>query len=164
MRTEILWGSIAGLSSLLWILGEWALGFHTVYLEQYANASLAWGVAFIVCVLLGMLQKRNAVGLVYTRGVGIRTGLFVTTIAVGVKPIIWWLYAQVLNTSFFSTLIAYEVSMGNAKATQAELLYNWRTFMLLSMVGTLVLGVLSTLFISWFIKAKTMETPAHSGL
>ncbi|RME69500.1 MAG: DUF4199 domain-containing protein, partial [Verrucomicrobia bacterium] len=122
MRHAAIAGSLAAAGAFIWLLIEYALGFHGERLAQLQYMQMV-GLAFpIAAIALGIMRWRDRVldGRIrfsQAFGVGLAIGLF---FAID-YAIFNWIYAAVINPGFIERIIEFQAqAMLEAGSTQEE--------------------------------------------
>lgn len=105
--TEIRYGAIFAGVVVVYVMLEHFLGFNTTNHAVGQYSRLGGVLVPILGVLFGLIAKRRELGFL-TFGQGIKSG-FVIAVTQTTLTTIWFLiYPNLINTEFYSTLLAFE--------------------------------------------------------
>mgnify|MGYP001087351690 CR=1 FL=1 len=153
---EIKWAFLFILSILIWMVLERLFGLHDehIYLHQYIT--MLYSIVAISVYFLALRNKRED----YYNGKitylqSFISGLIITGIITLFTPITQWIILEIITPDFFENMIQYSFDKGmyESKAA-AEYYFNYKNYVIQSVIGALILGVVTTAIVSIFIKKK----------
>ncbi|SHM30633.1 Protein of unknown function [Cyclobacterium lianum] len=154
-QTEIKWGLIFGLMSLLWMVLERVAGLHGPYIEQHAIYTNFVAIPAIAIYVLGLLEKRKKYyGGSMSYGQGFKAGLFITLVVTLLTPLTMWLTLNVITPDFLDNAAAYAVASGNMEEQAAKEYFSKRNYMIQSIVGAPIMGILTAAIVALFTRKK----------
>ncbi|MBD3629527.1 DUF4199 domain-containing protein [Cyclobacterium sp.] len=154
-QTEIKWGIIFGLMSLLWMVLERMAGLHDQYIEQHAIYTNFVAIPAIAIYVLGLLEKRKKYyGGSMTYGQGFKTGLIITLVVTLLTPLTIWLTLALITPDFLENARSYAVESGKMEQQAAEAYFSQGNYMIQSIVGAPIMGILTTAIVALFTRKK----------
>ena len=153
---EIKWAFLFILSILIWMVLERLFGLHDehIYLHQYIT--MLYSIVAISVYFLALRNKReNYYNGKITYLQSFISGLIITGIITLFTPITQWIILEIITPDFFENMIQYSFDKGmyESKAA-AESYFNYKNYVIQSVIGALILGVVTTAIVSIFIKKK----------
>ena len=101
MNPALKYGLITGVGVCLWILGEYALGFHTTNLDAGEITGYFASVIPVVTIYIGIRAQRNMMpGKTIALGKAILTGIWITLIAAAISTAFMQVYYALINPHF----------------------------------------------------------------
>lgn len=155
-RIELIWGILFLLVGLLWMIFEKTMGWHDVHIDKHATYSLFIApIAIAVYVFALLDKKRNFYGGKMTYLQGFLSGLLITALVVLFSPLSQYITSTYITPDFFKNAIAYSVSSGQMDQTAAEGYFNLKSYMMQSVIGAAVMGLITSAVVALFVKSKT---------
>ena len=150
---EIKWGIIFAVFTLLWMAMERALGWHDVHIDKHAIYTNLFAIPAIVLTVLTLLDKRNN----YFDGKmtwkqGFLTGLGLTVVIVLLSPLSMWITNTLITPHYFDNVIAYSVEQGKLSQLDAEKYFSMGSYILQSVIGATVMGLITSAIVAIFTK------------
>jgi len=152
-KTEIKWGVIFVLATLLWNLLERLLGFHSDKIDQHATVTNFFMIPAIVIYVLALRDKRNNdLGGKMTYKQGLITGLIVTLVVTILTPLSQYMAVEVISPDYFSNIIEHSVATGEQTLEEAQAFFNLQSYMVQSIIFAPIAGILTTLIVALFMR------------
>ena len=152
---EIKWGVIFTIVALLWMVMEKALGWHDELLEKHAIYTNFFAIVAIAVYVVALLDKRkNFYGGKMTWKQGFFAGLGVTVVATILSPLSQYITSTIITPDYFSNVIALSVETGKMTQEAAEKYFSLQNYILMSVVGALIMGVVTSALVALFVKKK----------
>jgi hypothetical protein len=153
-KIEIKWAFIFSGMFLSWMIIEDVLGFHSRRLEmQQLVTGCILIPSFLIYILALKNKQRNDYGNI-TYKKNFVSGVWLTLFIVALSPINQIITSNIISPQYFSNLINYTVSKGLMEREQALHQFNDGTYIIQSVIGGLLTGLLFTSCISLFIRPK----------
>lgn len=156
IKIEIKWALIFILTSLAWMALEKALGWHDEKIADhatYTNIFAAPAIAIYVFALLD--KKKNYYHGSMTYKNGFLAGLIITLIVALFSPLTQYITSTLITPDYFSNVIEYAVSSGTMTQTDAEAYFNLKSYMVQSLIGAAIMGIITSAVVAFFTKSKT---------
>lgn len=154
-QIEIKWGIIFGLMSLLWMVLERITGLHDQHIEQHAIYTNFVAIPAIAIYVLGLLEKRkNYYGGSMTYGQGFKAGLVITIVVTILTPLTIWLTLAFITPDFLENAKSYAVESGKMEQQAAEDYFSQGNYMIQSIVGAPIMGILTAAIVALFTRKK----------
>ena len=153
--TEIRWGVIFTAVILLWMWGEQLVGLHGRHIAQHATYTNLFAIPAIVVYVLALRQKkqRDYNGTMSWKQ-GMQAGLLITLVVVLLSPAAQWLTYMVVSPNYFLNMQAYVVTEGMMTTEQALEYFSLTNYMLQSVIGAAIMGVLTSVIVAFFLRTK----------
>lgn len=152
-KTEIKWGVIFVLATLLWNLLERLLGFHSDKIEQHASVTMFFMIPAIAIYVLALRDKRNNdLGGKMTYKQGLIAGLIITLVVAILTPLSQYLAVEVVSPDYFQNAIDYAVKSGESTLDEAKDYFSLQNYMVQSLLFAPMAGVVTTLIVALFMR------------
>ena len=155
IRLEIKWAFIFLLASLVWIFIERISGLHSTYIHLhyiYTNVFVLIALS-VYSLALGEIKKKKYDGSISFKEV-IISGLLMTAVITFFAPVNQLLIAYLVSPNYFQNIINYTVSSGNMTQIEAESYFSLSSYIVQVLIGSPILGTLTTVLVGFFIKNK----------
>lgn len=154
--TEIRWGIIFTAVMLLWIWAEQLAGLHGRHIAQHATYTNLFAIPAILVYVLALRQKK---ALDYNGSMswkqGMQAGLLITLVVALLSPAAQWLTNKVVSPNYFLNMQAYVVTEGMMSAERAAEYFSLNNYMLQSVIGAAIMGVLTSVIVAFFLRSKS---------
>ena len=151
---EIKWSFIFILCLVIWMSLERLFGLHDehIYLHQYIT--MLYAIVAITVYVVALRDKRKKFydgKMTYSQS--FVSGLIITGIVTLFTPLTQWLILNIITPDYFQNMIEYSVDIGmyNTEAA-AKANFNYQSYVIQSMIGALVLGIITTAIVSIFVR------------
>lgn len=152
---EIKWGVIFTLVTLLWMVFEKAMGWHDVLIAKHAIYTNFFGIIAVLIFVLGLKDKKaNFYNGNMTWRQGFVAGLIITIVITILSPLSQFISSTYITPDYFNNVIAYSVDSEVMTQEQAEAYFNLRSYIIQATFGALVMGVVTSAAVAWFLKTK----------
>ena len=89
---------------------------------------------------------------------GFISGLIITLIVTLFSPITQWIISYVITPEYFPNVIEHSLETGyHETLEEAEAFFNYKNFALQSTIGALVMGIVTSLIVGFFVRTKTKK-------
>jgi hypothetical protein len=157
-HTEIRWGLIFTAVMLLWMWGEQLVGLHGRYIAQHATYTNLFAIPAILLYVLALKQKkRRDYGGQMSWKQGMQSGVLITLVVVVLSPAVQWLTHTVITPEYFNNVQVYAITQGMMSPQQAAEYFSLGNYMLQSLVGAAIMGVLTSAIVAFFLRSKAEE-------
>jgi hypothetical protein len=156
IKIEIKWAFIFMAMSLLWMLLEKLTGLHSTYIDYHLYLTNLFAIpAILVYVLALKDKKRNYYNGSMSYIKGFISGLIITIIVALLSPATQWIISYLISPEYFPNVIKRSVELGYYKTTEeAAAYFNFENYATQSVIGALVMGIITTLIVMLFIRSK----------
>lgn len=154
-RIEMKWAIVFVLMTLLWMFGEKMTGLHDEYIKHHPVYTNFYAIPAIAVYILALLDKRKhdfQGTMTYKQGV--ICGLVMTVMIAVLSPLTQYITSAVITPEYFSNVIAYVVQNDMMSQQEAEAQFNLSNYIFQSVVGALMMGVLTTFIVALFVRKK----------
>lgn len=159
IKIEIKWAIIFIAMSLLWMLLEKLSGLHSTHIDKHMYLTNLYAIPAIVVYVLALKdkKKRDYSG-VMTYAQGLISGLIITAIVALFSPLTQWIISTVITPEYFPNVIAYSVETGyHQSVEEAEAYFNLNNYIVQSVFGALIMGVITSAIVAIFTKTKSKK-------
>ncbi|MBX7041704.1 MAG: DUF4199 domain-containing protein [Ignavibacteria bacterium] len=154
-RIEIKWAVIFFIMMLAWMVIEKLAGFHDRNIESHAVFSNFIAIPAVAVYVLALLdKKKNFYGETMTFRQGFMTGLVITIFVTILSPLTQFITSTYITPDYFMNAIEFAVSSGNASREQAEAYFNLQSYIFQGLIGTPVMGVITSVIVAFIVKSK----------
>ena len=152
---EIKWGIIFTLVALLWMVLEKQLGWHDELISKHAVYTNLFAIPAILVFVLAIFDKRKN----YFHGKmtwlqGFLAGIGVTLVVAVLSPLSQYITTTMITPEYFPNVIAYSVENGKLSQEQAEKYFSLSNYIVQSIVGGVVMGVITSAIVAIFARKK----------
>lgn len=154
-KTEIKWAIIFIMAQLAWMIMEKSLGFYEARIEQHAIITNFFALVAFVVYALALLEKRKKDyqgNMTYLQG--FVSGIIISLIVTLFVPLTQFLVSGVIAPEYFPNMISYSVETGKMSQSDAEDLFNMKSYIFQSLIFTPVAGLVTTALLMIFIRTK----------
>lgn len=156
IKIEIKWAIIFIVTSMAWMALEKALGWHDENIADHATLTNIFAIPAIAIYVFALLDKRkNYYHGRMTYKKGFLAGLIITLIVALFSPVTQYITSTLISPEYFSNVIEYAVSSGSMTQPNAEAYFNLKSFMVQSVIGAAVMGVITSAVVALFAQTKT---------
>jgi hypothetical protein len=157
-KIEIKWAFIFSTMFLLWMVMEKISGLHDTYLDKQQLISMLVLIpSIIIYVLLIKDKKKNYYAGKITYNQSFVSGLMLTVFVVLLSPINQLIISYIITPDYFANIIKHTVKSGMFTQEQAEAQFNIKSYMIISIAGGLVTGVIFSAIISIMNKPNKID-------
>ncbi|WP_296699261.1 DUF4199 domain-containing protein [Algoriphagus sp.] len=152
---EIKWAFIFVLMMLAWMFLEKSLGWHDELIDQHSSFTNLVAIPSIIIYVFALLDKKKN----YYHGQmsykeGFLSGVIISVIVAVLSPFSQYITVEYITPEFFSNMIEYSVSSGALTQEEAEGWFNLKSYMIQSVIGALVMGIITAAIVAIFTKSK----------
>lgn len=153
--TEIRWGVIFTAVMLLWMWAEQLAGLHGRHIAEHATYTNLFAIPAILVYVLALRQKkqRDYNGAMSWKQ-GTVSGLLITLVVVLLSPAAQWLTHNVITPDYFANVQAYAIAQGMMTEAEAAAYFSLNNYMLQSVIGAAIMGVLTSVIVALFLRSK----------
>ena len=159
VKIEIKWALVFCVMMLLWMLLERLAGLHSQHIDKHPIFTNFIAIPAIATYVFALLDKRkNFYGGVMTYMQCFVSGLIITVIVTVLSPLIQYITSTIITPDYFSNVIKYSVSEGKMTKEAAEEYFNLKSYIVQGLIGTPIMGMITTAIVSIFTKRKNKNT------
>lgn len=154
-KIEIKWGIIFTLTGLIWMIFEKAMGWHDEKIHLHPIYTNLFGfLAVLIFVLALKDKKKNFYSGNISWREGFISGIIVTIVVALLSPLSQYITSEFISPSYFENMIQYSVENNRMNRNDAEALFNLKSYIIQAASGALVMGVVTSAVVAWFVKSK----------
>lgn len=158
IKIEVKWAFIFLLTSLAWMALEKALGWHDEKIADHATYTNIFAIPAIAIYIFALLDKRrNYYHGRMTYKKGFLAGLIITLIIALFSPLTQYITSTLITPDYFSNVIEYAVSSGKMTQLDAEAFYNLKSYMVQSVIGAAIMGIITSAVVALFTQSKSLS-------
>lgn len=156
---EFKWGVIFAIALTLWLAFERLIGLHDALIAYHRYVTNIFAIIAIAIYVLALREVRRAQPGHYLRwSHGFLSGLKITLVVAVLSPVIQWLAHNYISPDFFSNMIAYTVAQELMTQSQAEAYFSLHAYMVQSVLGALIMGVLTSAIVALFLRRQPQRS------
>lgn len=163
-RIEIKWALIFVAMSLLWMVLEKLAGLHSTHIDKHMYLTNLFAIPAIVVYVLALMDKKKKDyngRMSYKQG--FISGLIITLIVALFSPLTQWIVSTIITPEYFPNVIAYSVETGyHSSLEEAEAYFNLKNYMVQSVIGAIVMGVVTSAIVAIFVRTKSKKEKIHT--
>jgi len=150
---EFKWGIIFALITLLWMWLEKSMGLHGENIQRHATLTNIFAVPAIIVYVLALLGKRkHYYGGKMSWVQGFIAGLIVTAVVAVLMPLTQYITHTFISPGYFENAIQFAVESGKMSQQQAVDYFNLKSYIIQSLLGAVVMGVVTSAIVAVFVK------------
>lgn len=156
IKIEIKWALIFSIVVLVWMLLEKLSGLHSEYIDYHLYLTNLFVIP-AVWIMVSALKdkKKNFYNCQITYKQGLISGIILTVFITLLSPITQWITSFVITPEYFPNVIKRSVELGYYSTTaEAEANFNYENYAIQGMIGSLIMGVVTTAIAMIFIRSK----------
>lgn len=153
-RTEIKWGLIITLSSLLWALLERSLGYHTTKIASHSIFSYLYILILIGLYYVALKEKKKTGSHKMDWRQGMISGIIIGLVVMVLAPVTQAIIHQFISPDYFNNAIEQAINAGYVAPDDAPKYFNLSSYMMQSMIIPMPFGAFVSSVIASFLKEK----------
>lgn len=141
---------------LLLMLMEKLLGWHDQYIDYHMYLTNLFAIPAVVVMAMGLVEKKKKDyhGQMSFKE-GMISGIIISVIIAAFSPLTQWIISYVITPDYFATVIKRSVEIGYFATTeQAQAHFNYPNYAKQSVLGALMMGIITTFVVVLFIRTK----------
>lgn len=153
--TEIKWAFIFVAMTLLWVALERLIGLHDTLISEHAIYTNIYAIPAIAVYVFALREKRSKDlqgHMSYLEG--FVSGVIITFVATVLAPVTQLIASYIITPGYFSNAIAFAVDSGNMTLEAAEAYFSFVNYLIQTLIGTPVMGLITSAIVAFFIKNK----------
>ncbi len=154
LKTDIKWGVIFYILSVLWILLLAALGYTTEKIAQFTTMDSLFFIIAILVYIMAFREKRKKQGNQLTWLQAFISGTIIGVVVMILAAPTQLLLHKILIPDFFENSIQNAVDSGNMTLTTAKEYFNLKRYIIQSIIFAPIAGALTGAVIGLFMKRK----------
>lgn len=156
LKTEIKWAITFSLVMMAWMLMEKSLGWHDEKIADHAKLTTFFAIPAIAVYVFALIdKKKNDLNGYMTYRQGLISGLWITLFVAILSPLVQYIISQWITPDYFANVIAHSVSTGELTQEEAESYFNLKSYMIQSLIGAALMGVITSLIVAFFVRSKS---------
>jgi len=158
IKIEIKWAIIFVVMTLIWMILEKLAGLHDEHIDKHPIYTNFIAIPAIAIYVFALLDKRkNFYKGEMTYKQGFITGLIITAIVTLLSPLTQYITSTIITPEYFPNMISYSVETGKLTQEAAEEYFNLKNYLLEVIIGTPIMGILTTAIVAIFTRKKSAD-------
>lgn len=155
IKIEIKWAVIFALMMLAWMALEKFLGYHDEKIADHPTFTNFVAIPSIAIYIFALLDKKKNYyyGLMSYKK-GFISGVIISVIVAILSPLTQYITIEFITPDYFANVIEYAVSQGEMTQEAAEGYFNLKSYIVQSVIGALVMGILTSAIVAIFVKSN----------
>jgi hypothetical protein len=154
-QIEIKWGVIFFAASLLWMYFEKLMGWHDVLIAKHPIYTNFFGLVAIAVYLFAIHDKRkNFFHGKMSWKQGFVSGVILSIVIALLSPIGQLITHHLISPEYFENAIESSVERNAMKREDAEAYFNLSSYIVQSIAGALMMGVVTSAIVALILKRK----------
>ena len=150
---EFKWAFIFIFMSLVWMLLERLTGLHDENIDQHAIYTNLIAIPAILIYYFAIKEKRDR----FYKGQisfkqGFKSGLIISIIVTLITPLSLYISTKYISPEYFTNAVEYSVKNKLMVKNEALAYFNYKNYLVLSLMSAPVMGIITSLIISFIIK------------
>ncbi len=151
-KTEIKYAIGFFIMTLGWMAMERLLGLHSTHIDNHETYTNLYAVPSVVIYILALREKRSYYNGIMSYGQAFKSGLIMTAFITLLSPVSQYITSVYITPHFFENAINYAVSNGILTQEAAIAEFNLNNYLMYSVIGAPVMGIITTAIVSIFAK------------
>ncbi|MEJ1221379.1 DUF4199 domain-containing protein [Sediminicola sp. 1XM1-17] len=153
--TEIKWGIIFSMATLIWLYFEKTMGWHDELIAQQLIYTNLFAIVAIVIYVLALKEKRKKdFGGRMSWKQGFISGIIISIVVAVLTPLTQYIGSLWIAPNLFTNLINYKVETGQMTQEVARNYFNLKSYMVQGTFGALTMGVVTSAIVALFLKKQ----------
>lgn len=152
-KTEIKWGILFTIVSILWMIVEKSLGWHNSKIDQHSYLTLLFAIPAFIIYFFALKEKKEKDyqgKLSWMQGA--IAGLIIGIVVACLSPIAQYITFHLISPDYFSNAISNAVESKKMTAEAAAKFFNFKSYLWQSVVSAPIMGILSGAIVSLFLR------------
>jgi len=146
--TEIQFGVLLSVATLIWITMEYLVGFHSVYIDLHPYSSLIFVAVTFLIMIKGVQARKKKTGGHFGYHPAFMSGFYIVIVSVLLSPLVNYIFHTFINPDFFTAMIDKSVSAMKMTEDKAREYFNLKNYIQQSIVGGVITGSFLSLLIA----------------
>jgi hypothetical protein len=153
---EIKWAIFFAMMTLAWMFLEKITGLHSTYIDYHLYLTNLFAIPAIWMMVLALKdKKKNFYHGQISYNQGLLSGIVLSVFIALISPLTQWVISNVITPEYFPNVIKRSVEIGYFATTEeAEAQFNYPNYAKQSVIGALIMGILTTVIAMFFIRTK----------
>lgn len=160
VKIEIKWALIFVIMSLLWMWLEKLSGLHSTHIDKHMYLTNLYAIPAILVYVLALRDKKKKFyqgQMSYSQA--FVSGLIITAIVALFSPLTQWITSTIITPEYFPNVIEHSVATGyHTSREEAEAYFNLENYIKQSVIGALIMGLITTAIVALFVRSKKAKT------
>ena len=131
-------------------------GLHRTHIDKHLYLTNLFAIPAVWIFVLALKDKnKNFYNGQMNFKQGFISGLIITLIVALFSPLTQWIISYVIIPEYFPNVIEYSLKTGYYETREeAEAFFNYKNYALQSTIGALLMGIITSLIIAFFVRTK----------
>lgn len=155
IKIELKWAVIFSIMMMLWMTMEMVTGLHGVNMEYHPIVTNFVAIPAILTYIYALRsKKRNFYDGKITYKQSFASSVLLTVFITVLSPICLYISMTFISPEYFDNAILFSVENGFHTQESAEAYFNFESYLHQSLVGSLIMGLVTGAIVSIFIRTK----------
>ncbi len=137
------------------MLMEKLSGLHGEHIDKHMIVTNFVAIPAIGMYVFAFIDKRKRdYDNKMTYKQGLRTGFIMTGIITVFSPLTQYITSAYISPEYFTNAIEYSVSENMMSRSDAEAFFNMKSYLIQTVIGTPIMGIITTLIVAIFTRKK----------
>ena len=157
IKTELKWALIFVVVSLLWMLLEKLSGLHSTHIDKHFYLTNLFAIPAILVFVMALKEKKKKdFGGSMSFKQGFVSGAIITIVVTVLSPLTQWITSTYITPEYFPNVIEHSLETGfHATREEAEAYFNLSNYMVQSVIGALVMGLITSAIVAFFVRTRS---------
>ena len=157
IKTELKWALIFVVVSLLWMLLEKLAGLHSTHIDKHFYLTNLFAIPAILVFVMALKEKKKKdFGGSMSFKQGFVSGAIITIVVTVLSPLTQWITSTYITPEYFPNVIEHSLETGfHATREEAEAYFNLSNYMVQSVIGALVMGLITSAIVAFFVRTRS---------
>jgi len=158
-KLEMKWAVLFMVMTLLWMVLEKLVGLHSTHIDLHLYLTNLYAIPAILVYVFALKEKKKKdFNGQMTFKQGLFSGLIITLMITVFAPLTQWIISTIITPEYFPNVIAHSVETGyHSSLKEAQAYFNLKNYIVQSTIGTLLMGIVTTLIVAFFLKTKVRK-------
>lgn len=154
-KIELKWGLLFVAMTLVWMIFEKLFGLYDEHIAWHETISSFIFIPAVTMYVLAFLdKKKNFYQGSMTYGQGFKSGLIISLVVTVISPITQYIATEWIGPEYFPNIINYVVENEIMSETDAESLYNLKSYIFQGLIGAPIMGTITSALVAIFTRSK----------
>lgn len=157
LRIELKAAMLISLLMLLWLSLEFMVGLHDVFIAYHPYVTMLALIIPVVVTRYALLSKKEEQNGHITYRQAFVSGLIIALMCTVLAVPMHYIFHYLINPDFFDNMIHYAVANKKSTPEQAAQYFNFQSYLMQSIGGTIIFGLLVAVIAAYFVRTKQVK-------
>lgn len=156
-RLELKAAMLITLLMLLWLALEFMVGLHDRFIAYHPYLTMLALVIPVIITRTALVARREELRGEMSFRQALVSGLTIAAMCAVLAIPAQLIFHYLINPDFFDNMIKYAVETGKSSPEEAAHYFNMQSYLIQSVMGTLIFGVVIALIAAYMLRTKPVE-------